>query len=288
MELINVFLLLSSIVLSSGRNILSKNISHFSFGTKKFCYMQATIFFAGAFVLMFVSGDILAVSPITLLYALIYGILLLCAQWCYTVALKSGKTGVCSTVYSLGFILPTLSGTLFWNENIKPLNYIGIAMVIPAIFISGMKSDKNETENNKYIVPLAVAMISSGGLGIMQKVQQFSEYPEQKGVFVLSAFLFAGVFSLIFSLFSKSDESELLPKKYIAAAITGICFSSCNLLNTTLAGRLNSAVFFPLLNIGTILMSIVLGLAIYKEKLTKIDFLVILFGAVAIILINIK
>ena len=288
MSLITGLLLFLSIALSSGRNILSKNISDFSYGTKKFYIAQAIIFISGSFVLLISGADLSKISPITVLYAIIYGLLLLAAQWCYTVALKGGKTAVCSTVYSLGFIFPTLSGSIFWNEKITLFNMIGILMVIPAIIVSGMKSSESKMETAGYIIPLIVAMLSSGGLGIMQKVQQFSQFPEQKGVFVLIAFAFSGIVSLLFALFAKNDFQNISSKKYIAASGTGICFATCNLLNTTLAGRLSCAVFFPLLNIGSILLSLILGLIIYREKLTKKDFVVLGLGVVSILLINLK
>ena len=87
----------------------------------------------------------------TLFYATLYAILLLSAQYCYTSALKKGNIGICSTVYSLGFIFPTLSGSLFWNERLTGLNIIGILMVIPTIIISGMSSSKNRQHKNKNI-----------------------------------------------------------------------------------------------------------------------------------------
>lgn len=286
MSLITGLLLFLSIALSSGRNILSKNISDFSLGTKKFYLSQAIIFFSGSLVLMIFGTDFSSISLITVLYAIIYGLLLIAAQWCYTVALKGGKTAVCSTVYSLGFIFPTLSGCLFWNEKVTLVNLIGVLMVIPAIIVSGMKSSDSKIENDSYIIPLVIAMLSSGGLGIMQKVQQFSQYPEQKGVFVFVAFALSGIISLLFALFAKADSKDISSKKYIAASGTGICFATCNLLNTTLAGKLDSAVFFPSLNIGSILLSLFLGLIIYKEKLTKKDLVVLGLGVISILLIN--
>jgi glucose uptake protein GlcU len=59
-----------------------------------------------------------------------------------------------------------------------------------------------------------------------------------------------------------------------------------NLLNTFLAGALDSAIFFPAINIGSIVMSTVFGLIFYKEKLTKKDFIILGLGALAILLVN--
>lgn len=279
-----------SIILSSVRNILSKGISDVKFGTKQFFLTQACIFICGSLVLILVTDQNFERPSLpTLFYAAFYGILLLSAQYCYTSALKKGNIGICSTVYSLGFIFPTLSGNLFWNERLTGLNIIGILMVIPTIIISGTPSSKNGQQKNinTYIIPLMSAMFSSGGLGIMQKIQQNSYYPEQKNFFVISAFALAGTISFLISLFAKREPQIKIGRKLIFGAGIGVAFGLCNLLNTILAGQLDSAVFFPVLNIGTIFFSIVAGIIFYKEKISRNDLIVLLLGIISILFITI-
>ncbi len=287
----SLLLLSLSIILSSVRNILSKGISELKFGTKQFFLTQACIFVCGSIILMLVTKNFFGrPAVLTLCYAVIYSLLLLSAQYCYTSALKKGNIGICSTVYSLGFIFPTLSGSLFWNERLTVLNIIGILMVIPTIIISGMPvSKKGQQKNiNTYIIPLIFAMLSSGGLGILQKIQQNSPYPEQKNFFVILAFALAGIISFLFSLFAKGEVQEKFGRKLILGGGIGIAFGFCNLLNTILAGLLDSAVFFPVLNIGTILFSIMSGMIFYKERMTKNDLLILAMGIISIILITIE
>ena len=286
----NLFFLGLSIVLSSIRNILSKGISELKFGTKQFFLAQACIFFCGCIVLIFFTKfSFKHPSTQTLFYATIYSILLLSAQYCYTSALKKGNIGICSTVYSLGFIFPTLSGSLFWDERLTVLNIIGILIVIPTIIISGFPASKNRHKKkfNTYIIPLVCSMLSSGGLGIMQKVQQNSHYPDQKNLFVISAFAMAGIFSLLISMFAKRESQLKIGRKLIFGAGIGVAFGICNLLNTILAGRFDSAVFFPLLNIGTILFSIMSGVFLFKENISKNDLAVLILGSISILFITI-
>lgn len=278
--------LILSILLSSVRNILSKGISNTKFGTKQFFLTQAGIFICGSVVLLFATSYAFErPSVLTLFYALIYGVLLLSAQYCYTVAMKKGNVGICSIVYALGFIFPTLSGNLFWDEKLTTLNFIGILMVIPIIVVSGMSGPKSEQRKNghTYIIPLIVAMLSSGGLGIMQKVQQNSSYPDQKNFFVIAAFAFAGVISLLISLFVRSESQAKMHKNLILGMGIGVAFGFCNLFNTILTGQLDSSVFFPVLNIGTIIFSIVAGVVFYDENISRKD-LIVFFGSVISIL----
>lgn len=288
MSYISILLLVLSIALSITRNLLSKNISGFRFGSRSFFYLQAAIFGAGAVALLCLDGDMFKhISTLTVVYALIYGAVLVLAQWCYTNALKTGNVGICSTIYSLGFILPTLSGAVFWSEEITVFDIIGVIIVIFTIAVSGRgKAENGKPQTNGYILPLTVAMVASGGLGIMQKVQQYSPYPDQRAFFVFAAFLFAGAVSLLCAVFRKGERG-LSAAKLISAGGVGIAFASCNLLNTTLAGMLPSTVFFPVLNVGTILLSMLFGVLIYKDRITKKDALTLTSGIISIILITV-
>lgn len=281
-------LLCLSIVLSTVRNLLSKGISDIKFGTKQFFLIQTCIFACGCIVLSLATNcDFKNLALQTAFYAIVYCALLVGAQYCYTCALKNGEISVCSTVYSLGFIFPTLSGRLFWNEKLTGLNILGIAIVIPTIFKAGgfLKKSGTQKNTNTYIIPLICAMLSSGGLGIVQKLQQNSPYPEQKNMFVITAFALAAIVSFLFFVFAEDSGQTAVNKAAFGMGI-GVAFGVCNLLNTILAGQLDSAVFFPILNIGTILFSIASGIVFFKEKVSKNDLHVIIMGAFSILLIT--
>ena len=295
MDWFSALLLLLSITLSAGRNTLSKHISAIPFGTRRFFLAQFALFGTGCIILLAMGGASFAhLAPVTCIYAVVYGAFLLLAQWCYTMALGRGKLAVCSTVYSLGFIFPTLWGTFAGIEQLSLLNTVGILLVIPAVVLSGSKSaGKGSAVSGKgYAIPLILAMIASGALGILQKLQQLSPFPEQKGAFLVLSFVLAAVASLILSQTAHRDDAATpavrRDSRLLFAAGIGVCFSVCNFLNTTLAGRLPGAVFFPLLNVSAILLSMLLGLTLYKERMTRKDAIIAVLGFAAIILINLK
>ena len=284
------FLLLGlSVVLSTGRNLLSKNLSEIRFGTRNFFLFQGALFFCGAVGLVLFGGiffDAVAVAYQTFVYATAYAILLIFAQWFYTAALAKGNTAICSTIYSLGFILPTLSGAIIWSEAFSFLDMLGVLCAVSAVIVSGGKPQL-KTGKSYYFAPLVIAMLASGGLGIVQKIQQESAYAEQKSIFLLIAFTLAAVISLIFSLFAKKQGDPPFRRgKLAVASCIGVCFGCCNLLNTTLAGLLDSAIFFPTLNIGVILLSMICGVIFFKERILKKEITVLILGGVSILLLN--
>ncbi len=284
-----ILLLIISILFSSVRNILSKNISKTAFGTKSFFGFQTLIFGAGGIFLVFTSSaDLGKISAPLILSSVIYAAFLIIAQYCYTMALKSGKTGICATVYSLGFIFPTLSG-VFWNEKISICDIIGICIAVCMIVLCKSGNEKGgKSKEKNYIFPLVMAMIASGGLGIMQKFQQNSEFSRQKSLFLIIAFALACIWSAVFYLIAPDGNSgESKKNKSKIAFCIGIVFAASNLCNTVLSGKLDAAVLFPALNIGAIIFSVLLGRIFYKEKNTKKDIAILGMGAVSIILLTV-
>ncbi len=289
MDFISALLLLLSVSFAASRNVLTKGFSAFSFKNREFFGIQATIFGVGSIALLTVNAfNYSGISRFTFLLALLYGAVLLCAQWFYTIALSKGKTAICATIYAFGFLIPTLSGTIFWQEKISVFGYLGILMVIPVLIISGFnkKSEGDKSSSKTYLLPLIIAMLCSGGLGVIQKVQQKSDYSSQTNSFILIAFIFCFVTSSLFFLFMKRGDTKIKPKNLLSCSVIGVFFATCNLLNTYLAGRLDSAIFFPAINIGSILFSLILGLIIYKEKPTKKDLIVLSLSIASIILVN--
>ena len=284
-------LLALSIVLSTGRNLLSKDLSHVRFKTKAFFSCQSILFLFGAIaILSFGNVSFVSVASATVLYSIVYGFLLILAQWFYTAALSKGNTAACSTVYSLGFIFPTLSGAILFDEAFSFIDLLGVLSAVAAVVLSGLKVNKNErSAKSYYFIPLVIAMLASGGLGIVQKIQQKSDYADQRPIFLLIAFLIAAGISSIFALMTKSTGSDtdvLRARRITVAALVGAFFGCCNLLNTLLAGLLDSAIFFPTLNIGVILLSTVSAAMIFKEKLSKKEILVLVLGGISILLLN--
>ena len=275
----------SSLILSVGRNLLSKSISGFEFGTSDFFTVQSIIFFGGFIGLIIPAAlSFPGISLATLVQSLIYAILLLAAQWNYTAALKNGNTAMCVTVYSLGFILPAISGFLFWGEDFTSKNFCGLILAASAVAASGFKKGGSAT-GGKYFLPLIISMLASGGLGIMQKVQQSSSAKSETLIFISAAFLIAGSISYICKL-SRGCAAKLPNGAKMRATAVGICFACCNLLNTFLAGKLNSVVFFPVQNVSVIVLSLLVSIPIFRERFGKKEVLVVLLGLGAVFLNN--
>lgn len=288
------FILVFSAALSTARGVFSKGVAGVPFGSRGFFMCQGIFFLTGGIVLSPFMLDAASISPITLVYSIVYGFFLVSAQWCYTVALSTGNIGTCTTIYSLGFIIPTVLGTVIWSEKMNFINIVGVILVIPAVIMSqsgkyGLGCMKNKRQSLKTVLLLFAplgAMLSSGSLGFMQKLQQKSVYSNERNEFIIAAFCIAGIISVVSMLLAKK-RAEVPKKGAILMGVAGSAFSLCNVINTFLAGKMSSVVFYPVLNVLTILMTMLCGIIFFKERPATKDFGVLILGVSAIILITV-
>ena len=286
--MIPALLLASSISLSTGRSIFSKEVSISTNNKKSFFFYQTCLFLVATIVIFFFDVKFfLNVSRETLVYGLIYGALLLGSQWLYTIALFNGKASVCSMVYSFGFIIPTLCGFIFWNETVTALKVVGICLVIPLIVLISIKKKGDEQKSNLYLIPLILSAICSGGLGVVQKLQQRSQFANERIAFLMIGFSIVFVISLIcFLIIKKPAETEWIElKPTLFSLATGICFGIANVVNTVLASMIEANILFPIQNIGVILMVTIIGFIMFKEKPKINEVIAFALGITSIILL---
>lgn len=280
--------LIMSVSLSSGRNIASKKTAADTNKKSQF-FLSQSILFASAALLLFGFGvsNLATVSAVTIVYGIVYGVLLVLSQWMFTLALQNGNTALCTVIYSLGFLLPTVSGALFWNEDFTILHLIGVLVAVAVILLSA-KKEKKESESEKSFIPfILIAMVSSGGLGIMQKIQQSGPAAEEKGTFLLIAFAFAFCSSLVAVFMFCREKAVFDIKNALYPSVAGICFGGANFCNTVLAGKMKSAIFFPVQNVSTILLSTMLGIVLFKEKITPKTTVILILGLTVIVLFSV-
>lgn len=286
-----LFLLAASVLCSTARAVFSKKLGISAAGKHEFCVMQAKLFFfaAAEIFLLNIKGMCLP-SAETLAFSGMYGMFTVLAQWLYTMALGRMTVSVCAMIYSFGFIIPTVFGTVVWRENVGFFKIFSVLLSIVTIVLSSVSSGENSKKTDlRAVLPLIISMAASGGLGVVQKLQQKSACSSQTGIFLFAAFLLAGVISVIAAITVK--KAPVPPPKnsaesYISVFTVGAAMAASNTANTLLAGRLPSVIAFPVTNVGVILASLLVSTLFLGEKITKKQVAAVCTGITAVIMFN--
>lgn len=160
------------------------------------------------------SGFNLQCSNYTLISAIIFGVITALGCVFSLVATGIGPLSYTTVIISSSTVITALSGCIFWHEQIKITQIIGIALMIGCLVCSVKKDDGKTKTSLKWLLMCLIAMLFSGGVGIMQKIHQTSEHANELYAFLVIAFEISTVASLITLAFSiKRDKGRVFVNK---------------------------------------------------------------------------
>ena len=286
-------LLFLSVSASTARGALSKKLGSSFAGRRRFFFLHFLLFsFAAWFVFLFRGGAFLPPRGTLLSLSLAYGALTVLAQAAYTAALRTCDLSLSGMIYSFGFLIPTLFGTFVYREAVTPGKAVSLVLVLFTIVLAARRPAGTAGEGLSPL--LFLAMAASGGLGVVQKIEQRSGASDAETAgFFLTAFLFAAWLCLPGALIPARIGDRPPKKNGIRGALSllllpaiGAAMALANSANTALAGKLPSAVAFPVTNVGVIVASVLLSLLFFGEKPTGRRVLAIALGLLSVLLFS--
>lgn len=206
------------------------------------------------------------ISWFTVLLGVLFGVVTALSNLYMMNALSEGPMHITLLITTSSMIIPTMSG-VFFGEGFSPYKLIAVAVLIGFIYLSLGNGDGKKI-NGKWFLFVSLAFIFQGSIGVLQKVHQASEYKGELNAFLFVAFIFSLIYSRVRA--KKSFKALGFKKKHvIIAVVCGICVYAMNILNLHLSGVLPSQVFFPLVNGSSIVLTSLMSVVIFKERLSK-------------------
>lgn len=267
--------------------LVTNSQSYFLYGT--YSYTLAGLI---AFVMLLfdgISGFSLPAVGISALGAVSLAVSLFCS----IEALKSGVMVLAAMAGSAGLLLPCIAGIFMFNEPMKPMQFIGIALLIfSGWLLIGYSKEQTGSFTPRTLLLLIGSMLSNGSVMLAQKM--FSKYLPDTSVSIFSFLTFGligiGMFiGLVPSLLSQSGRAKIaaVPKPvFLYGTISSIILLAINQL-ATLAGRnVPSAIMFPINDGGATIITAITAAIFFKEKLTVRSVCGLILGIGSLIVIN--
>lgn len=221
-------------------------------------------------------------SLFTVALALLFGVVTALSNYYKMLSLAEGPMHITLLITTSSMIIPTLSG-VFFGEEFSIAKLIVVFVLIFFIYLS-LEKKNNARVNKKWLLFCALAFVLQGSIGVLQKIHQSSEHKGEIGGFLFIAF----ICSLLYSHFRAKLGFGALgftKKLYIFAPICGLCTFAMNFLNLRLSGLLPSQLFFPVVNGSAIILSSVMSVLLFKEKLTSRQVVGLCGGILSLIVI---
>lgn len=211
-------------------------------------------------------------------------------------ALQIGPMSYTSVIISFSTLISALSGVMFFDESLGWAQIVGIVLML-ASFVLAAKSDGDEKKANlKWLFLCLIAFVATGGVGVMQKVHQSSEYRNELNAFLIIAFVSSAVLCAFFAALLKMRESRFADEKekekngkkqvWLLLGImiaSGACVAVNNKFNLYLSGVMDSAVFFPIVNGGGLVLTTLAAVLLFKEKLSTKQWIGVVLGIASVV-----
>ena len=282
------FLLIIVTATASFKALICKRLGTDGGGVRRLLALNSVIFLIATLpvLLSVMLGGGFYLSRYSLGYALVYGATLVFTQLCQITAMRYGTTSMTTLVYSAGFLIPIVFSYFSFGEDITWVQLIGIAVLLCAIY---MIVNPKGGFSVRWLIFALMAMCGSGATAVVQKIHQRSEFAGELPSFLAVVFLTAATICFVTHLFmprAACDERSVSVKTTLFPVVSGLCIGFLNILNLTLAGKLPSVIQFPIYNVGSMILTGVLGAILFKEKNSRTEIIGFGLGCAAILMIG--
>ncbi len=210
------------------------------------------------------------------------------------IGISSVKVGITITQTSnkLSLVIPVVFSYFLYQENITAIKIAGIvAALFAVILVSSRAKEDNEKRINRweYALPL-VLFVSSGIIDTLTKYVQnsFLKTESTSNTYLIIGFLTAFLIGIsVLCFFYLSGKRTFNYRYLIAGILLGVpnYFSIYYLVKALQSNSMSSSAIIPINNIGVLFVVSLFGIFVFREKLSKLNYLGLVLTIVAILLI---
>jgi drug/metabolite transporter (DMT)-like permease len=216
------------------------------------------------------------------LFLLIFYLISLCTQ-------KFGMS-MASMFNKSGYMLPLLFSYLVFFEKPNAYQWGGSMLGILSLFLA-LRNNKFESGKANYILPVLV-IVGSGSIDTLMMWNERMHFKAEADPLIFSTLIFtaAFLFGSIFFMFKYNPKQFFGKHNALFGSLLGIpnFFSIFFLLQAIKYSSVQKSVLFGINNIGIVLISIIIGFFVFREKKTRYQWLGIAGLVFSLLLMNLN
>lgn len=228
-------------------------------------------------------------EPGVLLFSTGFGICYATGTVGIALSVRYGPVSLTSLMLQTSMACSTIWGFFFWDDtDVTVIAVIGLILVVISLVLclSGKKDEKKFTA--KWFLPGAMAFCGNAGCVIFQKSEQL-RYEGRHGSMLMffSMILSLAVCAVMFVRSEKRDEGKLFRRVWYLPVISSVANVLLNLFVIRLAQTtLSPTVIYPVIAAGGLAVATLASVLIFRERLSRVQWIGVAVGASAIVLLN--
>ena len=289
-----IVLFLFSLFAGVSASALNNSFAKKEMITQGDCYrfsMWRTLYsMAMLLILALLNGSLCVPSLFTVISGALYGMFTVLSTIISLNALAVGSYATTTLLCSIQMMIPALSGYFFWDEEIYFGQLIGLVLLFIGLFLCIWQGQQQKF-TWKWLLYCLMNIVFSGAIGVTQKIHQSSTHKDELSMFLLVSFavsvvFLAAVLALIRPGSKRAVSAPLSKTVMLIALLTGLGTALNHFINTDLAGRISSMIFFPAYNGSSLLMSLLFSILLFHEKFKTRQIIGFLCGLIGVLLIG--
>lgn len=209
----------------------------------------------------------------------------------YVTALTSQRNGisVASVASKMSVIIPVCFGVILYNESMGFIKIIGVILAVIAVYFSSKKEEGSIADYKNLLLPVLV-FFGAGAIDTSLKIMQNNYLPsEEIAMFSSHTFLMAFSIGMVLIGFNiMKNKMRITGKNILGGVVLGIpnYFSLYYLIKMLDSRVYESSTIFTIHNVAIVIVSTLVAVLFFKEKITLRNGMGIALALIAIFLVT--
>ena len=224
-------------------------------------------------------------------YAFAVGLLFILTFNLLATATQTVGLAVATVANKMSVVIPIAAAFILYHDVPTLVKITGILLALLGIYLTS--TDKGKLSfDRKYLWLVVVIFVGQGIADMLFNHARFNYVPnDQRMLFFMVIFFAAGLLGLLFSALKLAKGGSAFKLKNV---IWGIALGVPNYYTLEFFFKalnnsyLDSSQVYPIINMGIVVLSSFLGLFLFREKLTKTNWIGILLAVFAIALLSLE
>lgn len=282
------FLFLSLIIVGLSLQNISCKMFDEKVKNSNFTFLAMVPFFAAFFFIIPSKGNV-SFDIETFLYSLGFAATYFMGVFGSLLAIATGPLSLSALIAAYSLIIPACYGLIFLNEPVSVFLIIGIVLLLVSLFLINMEKKGDEKKITlKWGFYALLSFVGNGGCSTVQRMQIIYCEGKNKNEFMIMALLMASLLLFVTALIKeRKGFFTNLKRAFPYSLIYGVSNGMVNYLVIVLSATMAASLMFPLISAGGIVLTVLISIFFYKEKLSREQIIGVILGVGAIVALNI-
>ena len=257
-----------------------------------FCIYEFSLSALFGLVSVALSGGFKGFGSAVVLYGVLSGLAMLLSTVCSLTAMKSGTISLVSLFGTAGLIVPCLANHFFFHKRMSIMQWVGIAVFIAAAYLL-IATSKNVFGkfSFKTFLLLIGALAAEGFTMVFQQLFAESSKTPNVTLFSFVSFLSIAVLMLpVLPVIAATEKEKLKPmdkRLIIPGLVAALAILFISILVTYATSIASPVVIFTFSAGGIMIISALVGIVFFKEKISIKGWIGILLGITSMIFLKV-